>query len=98
MPNNNTYNMHKHINDIKILKDEDIDQLRKEKDKDDKSIYDKLIKAYNVKSLTTDGQKVNNKDGIYQIVKITTDQSMPREVNYLTHSSAGILSKNLLIK
>ncbi len=49
--------MHKHINDIKILKDEDIDQLRKEKDKDDKSIYDKLIKAYNVKSLTTDGQK-----------------------------------------
>ena len=39
----------------------------------------KLIKAYNVKSLTTDGQKVNNKDGIYQIVKITTDQSMPRE-------------------
>ena len=57
VPNNNTYNMHKHINDIKILKDEDIDQLRKEKDKDDKSIYDKLIKAYNVKSLTTDGQK-----------------------------------------
>ncbi len=50
------------------LKDEDIDQLRKEKDKDDKSIYDKLIKAYNVKSLTTDGQKVNNKDGIYQIL------------------------------
>lgn len=88
--------MHKHINDIKILKDEDIDQLRKEKDKDDKSIYDKLIKAYNVKSLTTDGQKVNNKDGIYQIVKITTDQSMPREVNYLTHSSAGILSKKFV--
>lgn len=96
VPNNNTYNMHKHINDIKILKDEDIDQLRKEKDKDDKSIYDKLIKAYNVKSLTTDGQKVNNKDGIYQIVKITTDQSMPREVNYLTHSSAGILSKKFV--
>lgn len=96
VPNNNTYNMHKHINDIKILKDEDIDQLRKEKDKDDNSIYDKLIKAYNVKSLTTDGQKVNNKDGIYQIVKITTDQSMPREVNYLTHSSAGILSKKFV--
>ncbi|WP_206780689.1 hypothetical protein, partial [Staphylococcus aureus] len=56
------------------------------------SIYDKLIKAYNVKSLTTDGQKVNNKDGIYQIVKITTDQSMPREVNYLTHSSADTRS------
>ncbi len=70
--------------------------MRKEKDKDDNSIYDKLIKAYNVKSLTTDGQKVNNKDGIYQIVKITTDQSMPREVNYLTHSSAGILSEKFV--
>ena len=31
VPNNNTYNMHKHINDIKILTDDDINQLRKEK-------------------------------------------------------------------
>lgn len=53
--NNNIYNMYKYINDIKILKDEDIDQLCKEKDKDDKLIYDKLIKVYNVKLLMIDG-------------------------------------------
>lgn len=57
--------MYKYINDIKILKDEDIDQLCKEKDKDDNFIYDKLIKVYNVKLLMIDGYKVNNKDGIY---------------------------------
>jgi peptide/nickel transport system substrate-binding protein len=51
-------------------------------------------KKLDVKSLTNNDAAVNNKEGKYQVVKITTDQSMPKEVNYLTHSSAGILSKS----
>lgn len=93
VPDNNTYNMHQHIKNISELSDSDIENLKDTKSKGNQSVYDKLIKQHQVKSLTTDDSKVSNKDGKYQMVKITTDQPMPKEVNYLTHSSAGILSK-----
>ncbi|WP_436894330.1 ABC transporter substrate-binding protein [Staphylococcus gallinarum] len=93
VPDNNTYNMHQHIKNVEKLSTADMNQLKNVNSKDGKSIYDKLIKKHGVKSLVTNGNKVNNKKGDYQIVKISTDQPMPKEVNYLTHSSAGILSK-----
>ncbi|SUM30635.1 RGD-containing lipoprotein [Staphylococcus gallinarum] len=76
---------------LKKLSTTDMNQLKNVNSKDGKSIYDKLIKKHGVKSLVTNGNKVNNKKGDYQIVKISTDQPMPKEVSYLTHSSAGIL-------
>lgn len=94
VPNNITYNMHKNIKDVTVLDNQDIAKLRDTKVKGNSTVYDKLIKGHGVKSLTTEGNKVDNQKGTYQIVKITTKQAMPKEVNYLTHSSAGILSKN----
>lgn len=93
VPDNNTYNMHQHIKNVEKLSTADMNRLKNVNSKDGKSIYDKLIKKYGIKSLVTNDNEVNNKKGDYQIVKISTDQPMPKEVNYLTHSSAGILSK-----
>lgn len=88
--------MHKHIKSIDELNNSDKIQLQTTKTVDGKSVWDTLTKDYNVKNITDDDTKVDNKKGTYQIVKIKTDQSMPKEVNYLTHSSAGILSKHYL--
>lgn len=91
---NNTYTMHQHIKDIKELSNSDKDGLKDTKTKNGKSIWETLTKNNNVKDITDSDSKVDNKKGIYQIIKIKTDQPMPKEVNYLTHSSAGILSKH----
>lgn len=91
---NNTYNMHQHIKDIKELSNSDKKDLKNTKAKNGKSVWETLTKNNNVKNITDNDHKVDNKKGIYQIIKIKTDQSMPKEVNYLTHSSAGILSKH----
>ena len=93
VPDNTTYNMHSHINNI--AKVSNINELKDTQTSNNNSVWDALTKdkKLNVKSLTNNDAAVNNKEGKYQVVKITTDQSMPKEVNYLTHSSAGILSK-----
>lgn len=91
---NNTYNMHQHIKSIDELTNSDKKNLKKTKTANGQSVWDTLTKDQKVKDLTDNDSKVDNKKGTYQIVKIKTDQSMPKEVNYLTHSSAGILSKH----
>lgn len=91
---NNTYNMHQHIKSIDELTNSDKKELQKTKTGDGKSVWDTLTKDNKVKDITDNDKKVDNKKGTYQIIRIKTDQSMPKEVNYLTHSSAGILSKH----
>lgn len=98
VPNHVTYNMHKHIKDITELTNDDKKELKKTKTASGKSVWDTLTKGYKVKDITNQDSEVNNAEGKYQIIKITTDQPMPKEVNYLTHSSAGILSKHYVEK
>ena len=90
--------MHKHIKDITELTNDDKKELKKTKTASGKSVWDTLTKGYKVKDITNQDSEVNNAEGKYQIIKITTDQPMPKEVNYLTHSSAGILSKHYVEK
>ncbi|MEX2948435.1 ABC transporter substrate-binding protein [Staphylococcus warneri] len=98
VPNHVTYNMHKHIKDISELTNDDKKELKKTKTASGTSVWDTLTKGYKVKDITNQDSEVNNADGKYQIIKITTDQPMPKEINYLTHSSAGILSKHYVEK
>ncbi|MCY7264778.1 hypothetical protein K6W19_32175, partial [Pseudomonas protegens] len=83
---------------ITELTNDDKKELKKTKTASGKSVWDTLTKGYKVKDITNQDSEVNNAEGKYQIIKITTDQSMPKEVNYLTHSSAGILSKHYVEK
>ena len=53
--------MHQHIKNVEKLSTADMNQLKNVNSKDGKSIYDKLIKKHEVKSLVTNGNKVNNK-------------------------------------
>ncbi|MFB2003731.1 ABC transporter substrate-binding protein [Staphylococcus warneri] len=94
VPNHLTYNMHKHIKTISELTNADKKELQRTKTASGKSVWETFNKDFKIKNITNHDQDVNNDKGTYQIVKITTDQSMPKEINYLTHSSAGILSKH----
>lgn len=47
-----------------------------------------------ITSLTDDKAKADNKNGVYQVVHMTTKFPFPQILNVLAHSSGGIVSKN----
>src|SRR5699024_888062 len=47
----------------------------------------------NIAELTTDKTAADNSAGVYQVVKVTTQDPFPQVLNYLAHQSAGIVSK-----
>src|SRR5699024_2575314 len=46
-----------------------------------------------INGLVTDKTEVDNDSGVYQVVKVTTENPIPQVLNYLEHQSAGIVSK-----
>ena len=46
-----------------------------------------------ITELVADKTQPNNKEGKYQVVKMTTTKPFPQVLNYLAHQSAGIVSK-----
>lgn len=89
-----TYNLHNHMKEISIL--EDLDELKNVKDSDSgKPIIETLSAGLDkeVTALTADKTKADNANGVYQVVKVTTNEPFPQVLNYLAHQSAGILNK-----
>lgn len=89
-----TYNLHNHMKDVTIV--DNLDELKNAKDSDTgKPIIEVLSEGLDsaVTELTTDKTKVDNANGIYQVVKVTTTTPFPQVLSYLAHQSAGILNK-----
>lgn len=89
-----TYNLHNHMADVSIVTD--LNELSEVKDSTTgKAVLETLSANLpaEIKELVADKTQVNNANGVYQVVKVTTATPFPQVLNYLAHQSAGILNK-----
>ena len=89
-----TYTLHNHMKSIEIVTD--LEELKTVKDSDTGvAIIDTLNAGVEVPvaALTAVDDEVDNANGTYQVVKVTTTEPFPQVLNYLAHQSAGILHK-----
>lgn len=94
VPDHRTYSLHESMEKIEIVTDLNILESLKESGsgKTLKAVLDNGLKSP-IKQLVDSKQQVNNKEGKYQVVKITTKNPFPQVLNYLGHQSAGIVCK-----
>lgn len=97
VPNHRTYSLHSSMDKISIVTD--INELKNTKT-ENSDVYSELSQNLSVPitSLTSISSQVDNKKGIYQVVKITTIKPFPQVLNYLAHQSAGIVSEKQIKK
>lgn len=94
VPDHRTYSLHEHIKTAEVVTD--VSALEKVKQSgSDKSVREALEKGLDtpISTLVDDKTQANNKEGKYQVVKVTTTEPFPQVLNYLAHQSAGIVSK-----
>lgn len=92
VPNHRTYSLHSSMERISIVTD--INELRNTKT-ENSDVYTELSQNLPapITSLTSVSSQANNKNGVYQVVKVTTIKPFPQVLNYLAHQSAGIVSE-----
>src|SRR5699024_4790680 len=92
VPDHRTYSLHENMEDISIVSD--LSELDGET-ADGGTIREALEDGINqeINELVTDKTEVDNNSGVYQVVKVTTENPFPQVLNYLAHQSAGIVSK-----
>ncbi|MEH7388911.1 ABC transporter substrate-binding protein [Bacillus sp. JJ1503] len=94
VPDHRTYSLHEHIKDVEVVTDLNaLDQVKQSSGSD--SVKAALENGLDTKitELVADKTQANNKEGKYQVVKVTTTEPFPQVLNYLAHQSAGIVSK-----
>src|SRR5690606_4710164 len=94
VPDHRTYSLHEHIKDAEVVTDlSELDSVKQSGGNG--TIREALEDGLDVKikELVADKNDVNNKEGKYQVVKVTTTEPFPQVLNYLAHQSAGIVSK-----
>lgn len=97
VPNHRTYSLHSGMDKISIVTD--INELRNTKTANS-DVYAELSQNLPapITSLTSVSSQANNKNGVYQVVKVTTIKPFPQVLNYLAHQSAGIVSEKQIKK
>lgn len=97
VPNHRTYSLHSSMEKISIVTD--INELKNTKT-ENSDVYTELSQNLPapITSLTSASSQANNKNGVYQVVKITTIKPFPQVLNYLAHQSAGIVSEKQIRK
>lgn len=97
VPNHRTYSLHSSMERISIVTD--INELRNTKT-ENSDVYTELSQNLPapITSLTSVSSQANNKNGVYQVVKVTTIKPFPQVLNYLAHQSAGIVSEKQIKK
>lgn len=94
VPDHRTYTLHEHIQDVEIVQNlSSLDAVKVSGS--DETVKQALEKGLDTKisTLVADKNEVSNKDGKYQVIKLTTTEPFPQVLNYLAHQSAGIVSK-----
>lgn len=93
VPDHRTYSLHESMETIDIITDlNELDQLTEDGTSIKEILEANLTTPIN--QLVDAESDVNNSEGNYQVVKITTTNPFPQVLNYLAHQSAGIVSKN----
>ncbi len=94
VPNHRTYTLHEHISKVELVTDAAALEAVKISGSGDtvKSVLEKGLPA-KIGALVSDKKESSNKDGKYQVVKLTSTKPFPQVLNYLAHQSAGIVSK-----
>ncbi len=89
-----TYTLHNHMANVEMLTD--LEELNTKVDSTTGAPIMETLKAGidgEIVALTDKDADVDNANGTYQIIKITTTQPFPQVLNYLAHPSAGVLCK-----
>ncbi|WP_054026294.1 ABC transporter substrate-binding protein [Bacillus sp. FJAT-28004] len=94
VPDHRTFTLHEHINNVELVTDAAALEAVKVSGGSDnvKSALEKGLGS-KISALVSDKKQANNKEGKYQVVKLTTTEPFPQVLNYLAHQSAGIVSK-----
>ena len=93
VPNHRTYTLHESMKEITLVTG--LAELENVKTAGGKSIKETLESRTPapIRSLTGDKTRADNKNGVYQVIKVTTSRPFPQVLNYLAHQSAGIVSR-----
>lgn len=94
VPDHRTYSLHEHIKNVDIVTD--VNALEQVKvSGGGETVKEALEKGLDTKisALVADKKEADNKEGKYQVIKLTSTEPFPQVLNYLAHQSAGIVSK-----
>ena len=74
----------------------DLEALKTAQAQEGKTVYETLMEGATgeITALTADKTQVDNANGTYQVVHVTTKYAFPQILNVFAHSSGGIVSKN----
>lgn len=94
VPNHRTYTLHEHIQKVDLVTNPAVLNTIKVSGGSG-TVKESLEKGLDSKisTLVQDKTQANNKEGKYQVIKLTTTEPFPQVLNYLAHQSAGIVSK-----
>ncbi|SDT43162.1 peptide/nickel transport system substrate-binding protein [Paenibacillaceae bacterium GAS479] len=94
VPDHRTFTLHEHIKNVELVTDAAALEAVKLSGGSDtvKSALEQGL-GTKISELVSDKKQANNKEGKYQVVKLTTTEPFPQVLNYLAHQSAGIVSK-----
>jgi peptide/nickel transport system substrate-binding protein len=94
VPDHRTFTLHEHIGQVELVTDPAaLDAVNVSGGSDTvKAALEQGLDA-KITALVSDKTQANNKEGKYQVVKLTTTEPFPQVLNYLAHQSAGIVSK-----
>lgn len=94
VPDHRTYTLHEHIKNAEVVTDLASLETIKQSGSD-ATVKEMLEEGLDTKisALVDDKTDANNKEGKYQVIKVTTTEPFPQVLNYLAHQSAGIVSK-----
>lgn len=94
VPDHRTYSLHEHINTVEVFTD--LNALGSIKQAGGKGTVKEALEQgleAPITELVSDKKQADNKQGKYQVIKLTTTEPFPQVLNYLAHQSAGIVSK-----
>lgn len=94
VPDHRTYSLHEHIDSVSLVTD--LAELETAQLSDGSgSVKDALEAGLEapITAVVEDTEEVDNAEGNYQVIKMTTTEPFPQVLNYLAHQSAGIVSQ-----
>ncbi|REK75535.1 ABC transporter substrate-binding protein [Paenibacillus paeoniae] len=94
VPDHRTFTLHEHIGKVELVTD--LAELEAAKvTGSSTTVKDALEQGLSSKitQLVADKKLSNNKEGKYEVIKLTSTKAFPQVLNYLAHQSGGIVSK-----
>lgn len=94
VPDHRTYSLHEHIDEVSLVTD--LSELEDaELSSGNGTVLDALEENLEqpIEQVVEPADQVNNDEGKYQVIKLTTTEPFPQVLNYLAHQSAGIVSQ-----